>query len=450
MNNKTKLGLFLVLGILAVMISIIAVGSISLSDTYKVYASFDNVIGVTKKAKVKIAGVDIGVLRGIKLVDGKALLTLSINENTVLYKNAKVSIASAGIIGTKYIEIYPGSADFERVQNGEVLSVKESVSMEDSLNGLLAKVSASLDEFSSGAKDGNIISNLADAVKDLKLVMQNISSQNAKIVSAIKNINDFSSDLAQMTASSKQDLQGAMTNIKNASEKLDILITKLYEGDGMIATLIGNEEVGQEIRDTISDAKQTVTAAKTTVEGLSKTLGRAEKIRFQWDYLGRYNLKDEKFRNDLGISIIPNDKKFYYVGISNVADANKEPSSQERNIVNRLEALMGFNFGKFEIHGGIMRGTAGGGMGFSFFGPIYERYRLLQLNVDAYNFGRKRDGAEVNAGLRLGITKWLYAGVNVEDIAYKASVTPYIKIEIDDEDLAALLGIISIAAVSTK
>jgi DNA repair protein RadA/Sms len=56
----------------------------------------------------------------------------------------------------------------------------------------------------------------------------------------------------------------------------------------------------------------------------------------------------------------------------------------------------------------------------------------------------------INEGLRFGITKWLYVGVNIEDIAYKTAVTPYIKIAIDDEDLAAFLGIINIAAVSTK
>ena len=322
MNTKTKLGLFLAIGTLAVMISIVAVGSISLSDTYRVYASFDNVIGITKKAKVKIAGVDVGVLRGINLENGRARLTLSINSNTVLYKNAKVSIVSAGIIGTKYIEIAPGTPDFPKVQDGDILTSKDSASMENAIGELVSKVSATLDEIMGGAKDGNIIGNLADAVKDLKSVMQNISAQNAKIASAIGNINSFSRDLAQMTASSKQDLQDTMSNIKNASEKLDILITKLFEGDGMIATLVGNEEVGQEIKDAISEAKETVSIAKTAVENISKTLNRAEKLRFQWDYLGRYNVKDERFRNDLGISIIPSDKKFYYVGISNVADAN--------------------------------------------------------------------------------------------------------------------------------
>jgi hypothetical protein len=57
---------------------------------------------------------------------------------------------------------------------------------------------------------------------------------------------------------------------------------------------------------------------------------------------------------------------------------------------------------------------------------------------------------EVDLGVRFGFTKWLYAGVMVEDTLYRSALTPYIKIEINDRDLAALLGIISIAAVATR
>jgi len=433
-----------------VAVSIIAVGSINLGKTYTVYASFKNVIGVTEKAKVKIAGVDVGVLRGIRLIEGKAMLTLSINGDTILYKNAVASVVSAGIIGTKYIEIDPGSADNPKVKNGEIINSKDSASMEDSLNAMLSKVSSALDEFTGSAKNGNIIDNLSKSISDLKSIMENIAAQNAKVASAISNIDVFSRNLAQMTASGKNDMRETLENIKQASEKLDILIGKLYEGDGMIATLVGNEEVGNDVKETISQAKEAVASAKVTVESLSKTLGRAERLRFQWDYAGGYNIKDEKFRNDLGISIIPSNEKFYYVGISNVGDANEEKDSDERHTMNRLEAMMGFRKGNFEIYGGVLRGYAGGGLGVSFFNPIYERYRLLQLNVSAYNFARKDKGAEINAGIRVGIAKWLYAGVNIEDIAYKTSVTPYIKIEIDDDDLAALLGVVSIAAVSSR
>ncbi|MDR1942096.1 MAG: MlaD family protein [Endomicrobium sp.] len=450
MNNKTKLGLFLTAGILAIMISIIAAGSFSLSRTYKVYAYFNNIVGVTKKAKVKIAGVDVGVLREVSLENEKARLTITIDTGVVLYKNAKISIVSSGIIGTKYLEVNPGTPDNPKIKDGDVIESKEAGSMEDVVNNMVTKVNSVLDEFAGSAKEGNIIGNLAEAVRDLKSVMQNISSQNAKIAASINNINDFSKNLAQMSEAGKRDLQDTMANIKSASERLDILISKLYEGDGMMAALIGDEEVGREVKETISNAKDAVATAKTAVESLTQTLGRAESLRFQWDYMGRYNVKDEKFRNDLGISIIPGKDKFYYVGISNVGDANEESDSNERHTMNRLEALMGFRSKHLEIYGGVMRGTAGGGFGISFLNPIYEQARRLQLHFNAYNFGRKKNGPEMDADLRFGFTRWLFAGVSVEDISYKTAVTPYIKIEIDDKDLASLLGIVSIAAVSTK
>ena len=56
---------------------------------------------------MKIAGVDIGVLKGVSLKDSRANLCLAINKDVVLYENAAASIVSMGIIGTKYIEINP-------------------------------------------------------------------------------------------------------------------------------------------------------------------------------------------------------------------------------------------------------------------------------------------------------------------------------------------------------
>jgi hypothetical protein len=111
---------------------------------------------------------------------------------------------------------------------------------------------------------------------------------------------------------------------------------------------------------------------------------------------------------------------------------------------------MGFRFNKFEIYGGILRGKAGGGISYSFFEPVYAPYKKMQFHLNAYNVGRDDKGAEIDAGVRFGFTKWLYAGVMVEDAIYKTAVTPYIKIEIDDPDIAAILGILSIAAVASK
>jgi hypothetical protein len=115
-----------------------------------------------------------------------------------------------------------------------------------------------------------------------------------------------------------------------------------------------------------------------------------------------------------------------------------------------LEALLGFRRRNSEIYGGVLRGKAGIGGGYSFFQPIYDPYKKLQVHANAFDFSRKKHGPQIDVDIRIGVTKWLYAGVAIEDISHKTAVTPYLKLKIDDKDLAALLGIIGVAAVASK
>ena len=451
MNNKVKLGIFVLLGFCAVLVSIFAIGNFSLSRTYTVYVKFDNISGLLKKAKVKIAGVDVGVLRDVELVGSQARLKLAINEDIVLYQDAAASIVSMGIIGTKYIEISPGTSSLPVVRDGDTIAAVNEGSLEQTLTKITDKISSVLDNIN-GGKNGDMFGNLAEAVRDLKSILHNIANQNEKITSSINNINNFSYNLANITAQNKQDIRDAITNMRDIAEKVDKIVAKIYQGDGPLGTLINDEDMSQELKETVTTAKEALASAKVTIDGLKDTIGRANKLQFSWNYLGRYNMRDEKFKNDLGIMIAPSDEKFYYVGISNVADSKNAKTQAEKDSMNTLDALLGFRFDKFEIYGGIMRGTAGGGVGYSFFEPIYAPYRTLQAHLNVYNMSRTGAASkpEVDLGVRFGFTRWLYAGVMVEDMLYRSALTPYIKIEINDRDIAALLGIISIAAVATR
>ncbi|MDR2426342.1 MAG: MlaD family protein [Endomicrobium sp.] len=450
MNNKIKLGTFVTLGLFAIVISMIMIGNFSFGKKYKIYVLFDNASGLTKKAKVKLAGVDIGDMRGVSLYENKARLCLVINAKVPLYQNATANIVSMGIVGTKYIEIHPGDSSFPILKDGDTILKSERGSLEQTIEKIADKISSVVDSMSKDGKNGDMIDNLADSICDLKSIISSISSQNAKIVSSIENINKFSYNLAEITEQNKNDIRDTFAAIKDIINKIDMITSKIYDGNGPLATIIGDEDMSKDLKDTITNAKETLASAKSLAEGLNKTIGKSSKLKLSWNYAGRYNLKDEKMRNDLGITIMPNDDKFYYVGIANVSDSSDVKDREERNTINTLEALMGFRFNKFEIYGGILRGKAGGGIGYSFFEPVYAPYKKMQFHLNAYNFGRSDKRPEIDAGLRFGFTKWLYAGVMVEDALYKTAVTPYIKIEIDDPDIAAILGIASIAAVATR
>lgn len=450
MNNKIKLGIFVLAGLAAILVSLVAVGSFSLNKKYTVYVLFDNASGLTKKAKVKIAGVEIGVLRGIDLWDTKARLRLAIRDDVKLYQDASASIVSMGIIGTKYIDVNPGSSSLPEVKNGDMLSTSKALSLEEKLGQIAEKISSAIDSLGKDGKNGDMIDNLAQSIRDLKSIMHNIALQNSKITSAISNLNKFSYNLADIAESNKLDIREAVLSIKEASAKLESVMTKINEGEGAFAALINDEQMGRQLKETVSTAKDAVASAKTAIDGLSETFGEVNKLQLYWDYMGRYDSKDEKLRSDLGIGISMRKERFYYVGVSNAADASNEKDKEEKDRMNTLTALLGFRGEHAQIYGGVMRNKAGVGVGYSFFDPIYAPRRRLQIHFDAFNFPRKNKPPEFNAGVRLGITGWFYVGISVEDIAYKASLTPYVKLEIKDTDISRLLGIAGVAAAASK
>ncbi|WP_095558691.1 MlaD family protein [Candidatus Endomicrobiellum trichonymphae] len=175
MNNQLKLGIFVAIGFFAIVVSIVSTGAFTLTKTYHVYAKFDNISGLTRKAKVKIAGVEIGVLRGISLDDSKAKLKLLIRKNIVLYQNASAHIASMGVIGMKYIEIIPGDASFPRLKKGDYISTVQRPFIEDTFNNIVNKIAKALDD---DKERGDMIENLAAALCSLKQVLDNLAAQN--------------------------------------------------------------------------------------------------------------------------------------------------------------------------------------------------------------------------------------------------------------------------------
>jgi hypothetical protein len=81
--------------------------------------------------------------------------------------------------------------------------------------------------------------------------------------------------------------------------------------------------------------------------------------------------------------------------------------------------------------------------------------------VNIYDFGRRpvnKDTGEkqeasvpkIDAGVKVGLRKWLYAGVAIEDAVEKAGIMPYVRIELDDDDIARILGIMGVAVGAAK
>jgi len=442
-TNESKLGLFVTLGIIAVAVSIMLLGNFDFKSKYTVNAYFENASGLPKKAKVKIAGVDVGNIKNIVLENEKAKIILNISSDVKIYSDGVAKIVATGIIGTKYIEIVPGTASNKMLTNGDSIKTLGSSSIEDMIAGVVEEVNKVLKNVSSGVNE-DFFKNLSDTVKNLKKVSQTIADKEKEIGQIINNFNKFSGDLAEVTSQNKEDIRKIVLEIKKVSMQLDEFMTKINKGKGTIGTLVNDEEMATEL-------KQTVSSIKTTVDELKATFGKASRLEIDWEYMYRYDTRAEKSYNDFGIRFRPNPNKFYYLGISNIANS-KDVLPEDRENINKLDALLGFRSKYFEIYGGAIRSTGGLGAGFSPYNPIADTYRKLYFNVEIFDTNSQTTDKKPNiaAGARLGVFHWLYAGVQAENITSKTSWMPYVKVKITDKDISSLFGVAAIAATSTS
>ncbi|TBR44788.1 outer membrane lipid asymmetry maintenance protein MlaD [Marinomonas agarivorans] len=124
-------GLFIVLGFaslayLAIQVS--GLGSIGKGDVYQIQARFEDIGGLTERAKVSVSGVTIGEVESIVLDKElyMALVTLNINTDmAVIPVDSAAAILTNGLLGEKYIGISIG-AEEEYLKNGDEITDTQS------------------------------------------------------------------------------------------------------------------------------------------------------------------------------------------------------------------------------------------------------------------------------------------------------------------------------------
>ncbi|MFZ4553070.1 MAG: outer membrane lipid asymmetry maintenance protein MlaD [Betaproteobacteria bacterium] len=124
-------GIFVVAGLGAILLLALRVGNASatfnVSDTYSVYADFENIGGLKVRAPVKSAGVVVGRVANIQLNSQtyKARAELAIDKRYQFPADTSAAILTAGLLGEQYIGFDAGG-DVENLKQGSVLQITQS------------------------------------------------------------------------------------------------------------------------------------------------------------------------------------------------------------------------------------------------------------------------------------------------------------------------------------
>jgi phospholipid/cholesterol/gamma-HCH transport system substrate-binding protein len=207
-EQKIKIGLFVLVGLVVIFLGIFLIGSQKsmFNSTFSVYGVFKNVNGLMVGNNVRFAGINVGVVEGINIVSDSAVrvdLTLNDNVKKFIKKDAKVSIGSDGLMGDKLVVISPGgTTSRDLVEGGDKLVAVNPLDVDKIINKL-TRVADNAEE---------LTSNLTDIVRD-------INQGKGSLGKLLKN-DKIAQDLATTVSSAKTTISNANKTTVTLNEDL--------------------------------------------------------------------------------------------------------------------------------------------------------------------------------------------------------------------------------------
>jgi len=139
-NLEILVGAFMILGFLALAFLALQVSGLAAEngkESYKIYANFENIGGLTLRGKVTMSGVVVGRVTNIAL-DPKQLnarVEMSIDKGVdFIATDSIAAIQTAGVLGEKYIAISMGG-DEKSLKEGDAITNTQSALVLEELIG---------------------------------------------------------------------------------------------------------------------------------------------------------------------------------------------------------------------------------------------------------------------------------------------------------------------------
>ena len=176
------------------------------------YAALSDAESLISKDDVKIAGVTVGQVHGVKVKQGKAIVKFTLDRNITLRTGTAAGMRFQNVIGAKYLYLYP-SPEGDVVPRGGTLTHEVQ-----------------------GADVGNFLIDLGGFLRALN--PNDVNAFTRAIVTALDGNQAKVTSLLDNAATVSKTLGGLDANIAHIVDNLTTVLTTLQSRDGDLATVI--------------------------------------------------------------------------------------------------------------------------------------------------------------------------------------------------------------------
>jgi len=127
-QDAVRLVIFMVITSLCTGLLVMIIGNITFGGTRTYQAEFLDATGVVNGDDVRVAGVKVGTVKDVEIVDGdpeargaKALVTFTVADDTDVTGGTNAQIKFRNLVGQRYISLFQDQGDPGRLEEGKTI-----------------------------------------------------------------------------------------------------------------------------------------------------------------------------------------------------------------------------------------------------------------------------------------------------------------------------------------
>ena len=225
-RDAVKLLIFIVVTTLATGVLVVLIGNLTFEKSREYKAIFTDVTGVVKGDDIRVAGVKVGSVKKVEIVDRtKARVTFTVRDATAVTRSSTATIRYRNLVGQRYIAVTQGVGDTTRLPEDSTIPLSRTqpaLDLTTLFNGFkplfaaltpadVNKLSYELIQVFQGEggniegllrSTGSVTQTLADrdqligdVITNLNVVLQTIGDRDQQLSSLIVQLRDFMSGL---------------------------------------------------------------------------------------------------------------------------------------------------------------------------------------------------------------------------------------------------------------
>ena len=281
---ETRLGIFFALALVVAIIVLEMVGAADFFQRgYQIYGTFKNAQELNKGDLVKMAGVEIGRVDDVSLVENQARVTMKIQGKYKIKSDAKATIKFTGLMGQNFVAIEggsPGAVDLQQSDPPPSIATGE----QPDLSAIMVKLEnvasgvEGLTKSFSAENMSTLLGPITDFMKqnstNLTEMMANSRNITAQIASGKGTVGRmiYDESLYQSAFSTVTSLQGAANEAKSLVSQAQLaigdarsMLDRVNSGEGTIGKLMKDEALYTE-----------TTVAMTNLREILQKMNRGE------------------------------------------------------------------------------------------------------------------------------------------------------------------------------